>query len=436
MEIKTSFFNSITRIFNKKPETATLHKVKDLSVSIQSIAQQQIPAVQVEETNKAKSEQSRLGRLVQKIKNGCHSTLATCQKHPVITAVILTAIAAGIIRTFLELRTERRATVDAGSGAIKVYVADVYTKSNQVKKVLFNEAFPVPLQKALAASPDKKSVPGEMASPDTSFEGGIQEHLVGTFKNIREKFNELGVKKVRAVATEAYRQADQDGPRIVDTIRKWTGIPLTIVSQDQEGHIAFECAVAKAGTDSKKTIVWDIGTGSHQMTHKTEDDQYDVFKKGMGAVPFKNFVISKIQGKDPQIIKTPNPITEENRQKALEFGKNLASQATPSLLEKVKTANVLGIGGLFKNSILTRVNDPKEIHLSKLQDVTTSLLNKTDQELNSPFADTQVSNCMQVESLMKAFGISKVRVVDTSTAEGMLYGDKQKFSSFVPFKGK
>ena len=69
-----------------------------------------------------------------------------------------------------------------------------------------------------------------------------------------------------------------------------------MISQREEGEIAFFSALASGGFDPDEAVVWDIGTGSLQITAKNESGGLTVYMgEQMGSVAFKSYVIETIQ---------------------------------------------------------------------------------------------------------------------------------------------
>jgi exopolyphosphatase/guanosine-5'-triphosphate,3'-diphosphate pyrophosphatase len=112
---------------------------------------------------------------------------------------------------------ERRGVVDTGSGGTKVLIVDVDVKTNKIVGVIFEHYFPVAYQAAL-----EKSSEG-------AFDASIQEQGLKTFHDIREIFDQHGVEKVSAIATEAFRKAT-NGNEFAATVESLTQIPLRVVS--------------------------------------------------------------------------------------------------------------------------------------------------------------------------------------------------------------
>jgi exopolyphosphatase / guanosine-5'-triphosphate,3'-diphosphate pyrophosphatase len=312
---------------------------------------------------------------------------------------------------------ERRAVVDVGSGGTKVLIVDIDTRTNEIVNTVFENSFSVPYQASL-----EKSV-------DNQFDSAVCEQGLKTFQQIQDLLNQHQVQKVSAIATEAFRKAS-NGESFAKKIQDLTKIPLRIISQQEEGVIAFNSALAVSKVDKKKVVVWDIGTGSFQMTTLSDENDHEVFTGGLGSVPFKNYIIDQIQGKDSDLTNTPNPISEEDYKSIGRFARKLARQAARDLKSKINSYDVtiVGIGRLFRSSVLPNVSEGETINRKGLRNFIRASLNKNDKDFKDPFAHVDVPNCIQVLECMKALHIHEIAVVDTTSTKGLAIGAEKDFA--------
>ncbi len=92
------------------------------------------------------------------------------------------------------------------------------------------------------------------------------------FSNIQELLTQYQVSHVQAIATEAFRKAD-NGMDFAQQVREKTGIPLHVISQEEEGMIAFYSAVSSSNQHPDNLLLWDIGTGSFQIIAAHDDNK-------------------------------------------------------------------------------------------------------------------------------------------------------------------
>jgi len=140
------------------------------------------------------------------------------------------------------------AAIDIGSNTTRVLVAEPV--GGQLKKVMEQRAY-TRINKALdedgAICPDK-----------------VEEvcEVVATQVRLAE---ELGAKEIRAVATAAVREAS-NGERVAAAIAKAAGVPVDVLSDEEEGRLSFIGATKGLGHPVAGRIgVVDVGGGSTEV---------------------------------------------------------------------------------------------------------------------------------------------------------------------------
>lgn len=311
--------------------------------------------------------------------------------------------------TQVNAEVERRAAIDIGSGGTKVAIADIDTETNQILQVVLDTSFPVPYQ----ASLDK--------SVDGTFDEETKRLGLKTFKEIKELTDQYGVQKIAAIATSAFRKAN-NAKSFITAVQKQAKISVQIIPQREEGEIAFFSALASGEFDPKDVVVWDIGTGSLQMTTMNANEELSVYMgEQMGSVAFKNYIISAIQENDMDDTESPNPVSEDDLKTADGYARAFARKAYPIIKQKIQSKGpIIGIGRLFYHSIRPLASENGVITRSGLRKFIESSLNKTDEELNNPYAHVDVSNCILTLAIMKGLQIHEIIPVETTTTRGLL----------------
>lgn len=274
--------------------------------------------------------------------------------------------------------------------------------------MIFDKSFSVPYQ----ASLDK--------SQDGTFDQQTKELGLKTFKEIKDLTNQHEVSKIVAIATSAFRKSN-NSKQFVSDVLKETEINIQIIPQREEGEIAFFSALANGEFNSDEVIVWDIGTGSLQMTTKNANEGLTVYMgEQMGSVAFKSYIIDTVQDHEEET-NTPNPMSEEHLKMADSYARAFGRKAYPIIKEKIQNqAPIIGIGRLFYHSIRPLAAEGNVITRDGLRNFIRSSLNKTDEELNNPFANVDVSNCILTLAIMKALHIQEIYPVETTTTRGLL----------------
>lgn len=308
----------------------------------------------------------------------------------------------------LNANVERRLAIDVGSGGTKVAIADVNTETNQIEQIILDTSFPVPYQ----ASLDKSS--------DGNFDETTKALGLKTFKEIKDLSEQHQVQRITAIATSAFRKAN-NAKEFVEEIERQTNIQVRIIPQREEGEIAYFSAMADGRFSPEEVVVWDIGTGSLQMTTQNATQGISVYMgEQMGSVAFKTYIIEAIQDKDVEEINSPNPLTEEDLKLADRYARAFGRKAYPIIKEKIKTGKVVGIGRLFYHSIRPLAAEGDVITRDGLRAYINEALNKSDEELNNPYAYVDVSNCILTLAIMKSLHIQEIHPIETTTTRGLL----------------
>jgi len=332
----------------------------------------------------------------------------------ILIIVILLLIVLGITLHRGQYRgreIEIRAAMDIGSGTTNMKIGQVDVEHQKILNILFEQRVPLPFQKSLELS------------KDGNFDPAIREEGIQALQRLKKiATDDYRVKKVAAVATAAFRQAN-NGEEYAKEIHAKTGIDIRILPHAEEGYIAYLGAVAETSLDPNKVIVWDIGGGSFQLTTMNDQGELYVEKGSKASVSFKNYIIENIQGKDINVIHSPNPMTEDEMDEAIAYAEKFANTMDPFIQQKIKRhdTEILGVGNLFYYGIRPLVGDKTVVSRSDLRDAVMKLANKSDKELgDDPFADVKISNGLLVLGFMNALDINHVTLVNINNADGAL----------------
>lgn len=306
---------------------------------------------------------------------------------------------------------EIRAAMDIGSGATNLKIAKVDRDTNKIISQIFEQSIPVPYQKHLEQS------------TNGTFDREVMDQGIKAIQALKETADSYHAKKVVAVATAAFRFA-QNAPAFAEEIQKQTGVKVNIISQEQEGVLAFRGAVATQPVNPENVVVWDIGGGSLQLTAvQHPEGNYEVEMGTLASIPFKNILIGTIQGKNPQLVHTPNPVTPEDVKQSIQYIEMNTVKGNPYIMHKIREpqTKVLAVGSLFNYGIKPVAGGNAVITQENLDTGLSKLLNKTDEELQGgSFAEVAVSNPLLILGYMKAWNLPEVTVVNVNNADGAL----------------
>ncbi len=89
--------------------------------------------------------------------------------------------------------------------------------------------------------------------------------LLDTMQIYKRMLTLYGVEDFRAAATSAMRDA-ANGPELIETVRRETGIDIQIISGQEEAAILYETHIAEALGSSTNFLYIDVGGGSTELT--------------------------------------------------------------------------------------------------------------------------------------------------------------------------
>lgn len=322
----------------------------------------------------------------------------------IITLLILTklSLANNCLKT--------RAAFDIGSGATKLKVAKVDICKQLIVKILLDE------ERAVGYKQDLKDSTNNHLSINI-IKLGIDK-ILELKKEAQKYFPESYI----AVATSAFRTAS-NGQQAAQSISRNTGVSIHIISQEQEAKIGFAGATVVSGVDLTKTIVWDIGGGSMQITSYQGNGKYNIYQGKLASVSFKNYFIEEIKKQNSKRNKTPNPISKRQYKKGQRdaeiFAKmSVSDEIKKSIMDSSKV--IVGIGGVHYHSISKNL-DKKIYQVDDLEAYIKKHLNLSDSELGGDdYVDTKLTNFILASAFMKGLKIKEVIAGKVNMANGLL----------------
>ncbi|OFZ26169.1 MAG: hypothetical protein A2381_08615 [Bdellovibrionales bacterium RIFOXYB1_FULL_37_110] len=305
-----------------------------------------------------------------------------------------------------------RAALDIGSGSTKVKIAKVDMCKKMIVENLFQEEIPISFKEDLLS---KKS------GKDNMFSDEIQAFGFQEIKKLSEKIKKFSPDEIFGVGTSAFRTAN-NAIYFFSKIKSEIGIPVEIIDQSKEAELGLYSAATATGKKLEEMIVWDIGGASMQIT-TIQNGKVETYLGEMGAISFKDQVISRIKKKNLSTIRSPNPLGVKNFIKAVKLAKEEASNKVSSQFKDLikKPINVYGIGGVHSYSVYSQVEGKDNFYtFEQLQNIFPKRVTLTDEQVGGNYADTEITNLALVLGYMEALEISKVIIYNINLTEGIL----------------
>lgn len=295
-----------------------------------------------------------------------------------------------------------RAALDVGSGQTKMTVAVVDEKTGRPTQVLFAEETPVLLGHSFKQSKD----------------GRLSDQILGELEKVLMNYHaiaiELGANELSGVATAVFRES-KNGADFIHTIKAKLGLPLQLISQEEEGRMGFLTAVAASGKEAGDIIAWDTGGASFQIT--TQDGEgLEVYKGPWGASKVLAAIID-VQGNDFTKIQTANPAKLEH----VVALQKIILQSLPAVSTKLQNrftnpaVEVIAIGGSYSAfQIAAQATKRNTYTKEQIWQAIVELTGRTDEELaHFPEPGMVIPRLTLVYTVMKQFNIPRVHSFPT-----------------------
>jgi exopolyphosphatase/guanosine-5'-triphosphate,3'-diphosphate pyrophosphatase len=106
---------------------------------------------------------------------------------------------------------------------------------------------------------------GEGLSQTGRLSEGAMERAISALQICADKIERRGAVKVRAVATQACRSAE-NGPEFIEQVTAKTGLRLTIISPREEAQLSVAGCLNLLDRDTEAALVLDVGGGSTELS--------------------------------------------------------------------------------------------------------------------------------------------------------------------------
>lgn len=306
---------------------------------------------------------------------------------------------------------ETRAAFDIGSGSTKMRVARVDHCLQKVVQVLASENKAVQYKDDLASSKDR------------SFSRQVRAEGIKALRSLKKKAASLGATRFTGVATSAFRDSE-NASQFVKTIEKEVGIPVRIISQREEAILGFFGGSAGVEVPREKVVVWDIGGGSMQLiTPAPESREWLIYEGQTGSVPFRNRIISEVQGRAPGKVSSPNPISESESRKAVGLAEAASKEIPKPLREKASRKDVMlvGVGNVHNISVKNQVAGGADVVTrEELERTLRGRAGLSDEKIGGKYASTEISNLALVLGFLKGIGAKQLKLVKADLNDGVL----------------
>lgn len=287
---------------------------------------------------------------------------------------------------------------------------------------------------------------GEGLGNSNALSDHAMDRTIDALQVCRSKLERNGVTRLRAVATEACRRAE-NSDRFIDRVRAETDIELEIIAAEEEAELALVgCSPLydAPADDDAFALLFDIGGGSTQITwlrlvaSTVVPGQVDTEILGCISVPCGVVTLSERFGCGEDDSGRASPVLYEEicahvRDLLVAFDEHhgISPRVHDGLVQMVGTSGtVTTLTGVFLD--LPRYNrdrvDGRQLEFDQLCSARDHLLALDRQDraahpcIGPERADLVVSGCAVLDAICDLWPVGRLRVADRGLREGILHG--------------
>jgi len=313
----------------------------------------------------------------------------------------------------------KRCAFDIGSGETKLSAAEV-TSAEPIPGItkLLAKKVPLPFAKTLK----------NRVIPDW-----LIEEAIAKLSELKGECDTLGAREYSGVATSGFRMA-RNAHQALAKISQATGLPLQIVSGEQEAVLGFLAAAIALQSNGKNLVVWDIGGGSLQFSMSADGSseahrEYVISAGHQGAELFRREIAQRLNRGAAQAV---NPLSQAEMLRAIELARHWSRAVNPKIMEQLRRGDirVVGLGGIHTESLAAQaglqVNFPYRLYtLDGVRAAAKRAVHMRDQDFRkaypeNKYPESQATNLALVLGYMEGLRIKTVIPLEVNVADGLL----------------
>ena len=302
--------------------------------------------------------------------------------------------------------TQIVASFDIGSGSTRMLVAEVDQCSGQVIRPLDQASVKLDWSDDL------------LRQGNGGFSAEMIHRGIEAIDGLVDRARQWQPERIQGVATQAFRLAGNAEEVLVAL--EQAGLDARVISQDEEGQMAWQLVDQTLPVRSQPLVVWDMGAGSQQWVWQQPEGTWQHAHSDLASVTFMLQVIETLNR--PEGSHSPNPVTGDERARLDGLGADwFGNQA--SLREALASQpEVVGIGGVHGISIPRQLGIGAGDRITRvdLEAAVNRQLGKSDTEIGGKYAATDVTNLILVAELMSWLGLEAYRFLAADLTRAQL----------------
>ncbi len=284
------------------------------------------------------------------------------------------------------------AAIDVGTNAVRLKLAR--RTGTGVLETLHEERDPVR--------------PGEGVFSTGSIPAQVADRLLSTLR----RYSAISRRHdawVRAVATSAVREA-RNGPDILRRVKREAGLELEVISGREEARLIC-LGVLEGTSQSRRSLVVDIGGGSTEVAVAAGEQPQDLFSLALGAVRLT------------EIFDGYREIPPRRLGLMREYAAEIAERGLPPRVRAPRRA--IGSSGTIR-AVVSFAASPGTAHASREQvartvdDLARMGLGGRRRRFDPKRAEIIVAGAVVLEAVMRRLGITSIAATERGLRDGLL----------------
>ena len=260
---------------------------------------------------------------------------------------------------------------------------------------------------------------GETLNKTGVLNKNAKARTIASLKTIKNKLRKHNIVKIRAVATEACRQA-KNGQEFLNEIKEKVGIEFEIINSNEEAILAAEGCKSLLPNTTKGALIFDIGGGSTQLTWLQGTKIIDTL-----SIPYGVVTLTDKIGKDyltpeqfnDNVILIQDYMEEFHKKHTSDSYCVLGTSGTITTL----TGSILNLHKYNRSKV-----DGRTVSQKKIVDITKTLAFMTSKErcdipcIGTERAHLMMAGCVILNAICTKWKTNTIRVADRGIREGIL----------------
>ncbi|MEM6649609.1 MAG: Ppx/GppA phosphatase family protein [Pseudomonadota bacterium] len=274
---------------------------------------------------------------------------------------------------------------------------------------------------------------GEGVAAHGRLSEGAMDRTLKALTMCAAKMEKRGVTASRSIATQACRVA-QNGPAFLDRIEKETGLPLEVISPEEEAALSVKGCQDLIDSGAKAALVFDIGGGSTELSWLKVTSQNGHIKTTLQAwtsLPYGVVSVAETYGQEDIAAQAFDLLAEEVAQHVAQipvpdFIREAFDQGQAHLVGTSGTVTSLAGIHLKLEKYNRQAVDGLWLSERDIQHTSTFLRGLTVEArahqscIGQDRADLVVPGCAILAGIMKVWPAARIRVGDRGLREGVL----------------